>query len=58
MLIPMNSLFHSGLLTGFTIAVAFLADALLAAARMALVTRPRTASALDVEIRQCDDSRS
>jgi hypothetical protein len=58
MLTPMNSLFHSGLLTGFTIAVAFLADVPLAAARMALVTRPRIASALDLETCQCDDSPS
>ena len=58
MLASMNSLYHSGLLTGFTLAVAFLADPLLAAARMALIRRPRTASALDVEIRQGDDSPS
>jgi hypothetical protein len=58
MLASMNSLFHSGLLTGFTLAVAFLADALLAAARTAPTRRPRTASAHDVEVRQCDDSPS
>jgi hypothetical protein len=58
MLASMNSRFHSGLLTGFTLAVAFLADALLAAVRMAPIRRPRTASAHDVEVRQCDDSPS
>jgi predicted RND superfamily exporter protein len=58
MLASMNSLFHFGLLTGFTIAVAFVADVLLAPALMALAMRPRTASALNLEIRQCEDSPS
>jgi predicted RND superfamily exporter protein len=58
MLASMNSLFHFGLLTGFTIAVAFVADVLLAPALMALAMRPKTASALDLEIRQCEKSPS
>ena len=52
MLASMNNLFYFGLLTGFTIIVAFLADLILAPALMALVIRPRgieVASALDME---------
>ncbi len=40
MLASMNNLFYFGLLTGFTIIAAFLADLLLAPALMTLVIRP------------------
>jgi predicted RND superfamily exporter protein len=52
MLASMNNLFYFGLLTGFTIIAAFLADLILAPALMALVIRPRgveVASALEME---------
>jgi predicted RND superfamily exporter protein len=50
MLASMRILFFFGLLTGFTIIVAFLADVLLAPALMALVMRPRAVRTLDVEM--------
>lgn len=49
----MNNLFYFGLLTGFTIIAAFLADLILAPALMALVIRPRgveVVSALEMEV--------
>ena len=52
MLASMNNLFYFGLLTGFTIIAAFLADLILARALMALVIRPRgveVAAALEME---------
>ena len=52
MLASMNNLFYFGLLTGFTIIAAFLADLILAPALMALVIRPRgieVAAALEME---------
>jgi len=50
MLASMRILFFFGLLTGFTIIVAFLADVLLAPALMTLVMRPRAVRTLDVEM--------
>ena len=53
MLASMNNLFYFGLLTGFTIIAAFLADLILAPALLALVIRPRgveVASALEMEV--------
>jgi len=53
MLASMNNLFYFGLLTGFTIIAAFLADLILAPALMALVIRPRgveVASAPEMEV--------
>jgi predicted RND superfamily exporter protein len=52
MLASMNDPFYFGLLTGFTIIAAFLADLILAPARMAPVIRPRgveVAAALEME---------
>ncbi|MFA9566505.1 MAG: aminotransferase class I/II-fold pyridoxal phosphate-dependent enzyme, partial [Acidimicrobiales bacterium] len=52
MLASMNNLFDFGLLTGFTIIAAFLADLILAPALMVLVIRPRgveVAAALEME---------
>jgi predicted RND superfamily exporter protein len=43
MLSSMHNLFNFGLLTGFTIIMAFLGDVILAPALMALATRPRRA---------------
>ena len=51
-LLSMNNLFYFGLLTGFTIIAAFLADLILAPALMTQVIRPRgveVASVLEME---------
>jgi predicted RND superfamily exporter protein len=50
MLASMRVMFYFGLLTGFTIIVAFLADVILAPALMALAVRPRTVQTLDTEM--------
>jgi len=50
MMASMRVLFYFGLLTGFTIIVAFLADVILAPALMALAVRPRSVRTLDTEM--------
>jgi predicted RND superfamily exporter protein len=50
MLASMRVLFYFGLLTGFTIIVAFLADVILAPALMALAVRPGFVPTLDTEM--------
>jgi predicted RND superfamily exporter protein len=52
MLASMRVLFYFGLLTGFTIIVAFLADVILAPALMALAVRPGSVRTLDTEMSQ------